>query len=70
MRPILAAAVPVILLCQCQVPLPGRVEGIDPNPFEVLEKQAKPENRDPKRVAVTMLRSTILAQRWGTSRGM
>jgi hypothetical protein len=66
MRLIFAAAFSIVLLCQCQVPLPGRVEGIDPNPFEVLEKQARPENRDPKRVAVPMLRSTILAQRWGS----
>lgn len=65
MRLILVSIVPVVLLCQCQVPLPGRADGIDPNPFEVLERQAKPENRDPKRIAVPMLRSNVLAERWG-----
>ena len=66
MRLIPATVVPIILLCQCHMPMPGRADGIDPNPFEVLERQAKPENRDPKRVTIPMLRSNILSQRWGS----
>lgn len=65
MRPVFLAIPPLALLCQCQSPVLGRAEGIDPNPFQVLEKQARPENRDPKRVAVPMLKSPSLEKRWG-----
>lgn len=66
MRIVLLAALPLIPLCQCHSPVLGRVEGIDPNPFQVLERQAGPENRDPKRIAVPLLKSPALEKRWGT----
>ena len=65
MRIVLPAVLPLILLCQCQSPMLGRTEGIDPNPFQVLERQAGPENRDPKRIAVPVLKSAALEKRWG-----
>lgn len=55
-------------LCQCATPLPGRAEGIDPNPFQLLEQQATASNRDPRRLAVPLLRSPALEQRWGQPR--
>lgn len=66
MRIVFLAIPPLVLLCQCQSPVLGRAEGIDPNPFQVLERQARPENRDPKRVAVPVLKSAALEKRWGT----
>lgn len=60
---------PVLLmsffLCRCSPWLPGRAEGIDPNPYNVLERQAKAENRDPGRIAIPVLRSPSLEKRWG-----
>jgi len=66
MRLVFLAVCPLILLCQCHSPVLGRAEGIDPNPFQVLERQAGPENRDPKRIAVPVLKSAALEKRWGT----
>ena len=54
-----------LVLSQCALWRPGRAEGIDANPYSVLEKQAKAENRDPKRIAVPVLRSPMLEKRWG-----
>lgn len=53
------------LLTQCALWRPGRAEGIDANPYSVLEKQATSANRDPKRIAVPMMRSPMLEKRWG-----
>lgn len=58
----------ILLLCQCSVPLPGRADGIDPNPFNLLEAQATAENRDPSRIRVPVLRSPSLEKRWGKPR--
>lgn len=57
-----------LLLCQCTNFLPGRADGIDPNPFNVLETQATAENRDPSRITVPVLRSPSLEKRWGKPR--
>lgn len=65
MRFFLICAAPLFLLCQCETTLLGRADGIDPNPFQVLEQQAKPENRDPSRIKVPVLRSATLEKRWG-----
>lgn len=56
---------PALLLCQCTAFLPGRADGIDPNPFSVLETQATAANRDPSRISVPVLRSVELEKRWG-----
>jgi hypothetical protein len=65
MRIVLLAVLSLVPLCQCHSPVLGRAEGIDPNPFQVLERQAGPENRDPKRIAVPLLKSAALEKRWG-----
>jgi hypothetical protein len=62
---ILPVVLTPLLLCQCTSFRLGRADGIDPNPFSVLEQQAKPENHDPKRITVPVLRSAILEKRWG-----
>lgn len=54
-----------LLLTQCALWRPGRAEGIDANPYALLERQAKAENRDPSRIAVPVLRSPMLEKRWG-----
>lgn len=68
MRFLLVSAAPLLLLCQCESTLLGRADGIDPNPFQVLEQQAKPENRDASRIKVPVLRSAALEKRWGKPR--
>lgn len=60
-----AALLLAVVLTQCAPWRPGRAEGIDPNPYVLLEKQATSANRDPKRIAVPMLRSKPLEKRWG-----
>ena len=45
--------------------VPGRAEGIDRNPYDLLEKQATAENRDPSRIRVPVLHSTAFEKRWG-----
>ncbi len=55
-------------LCQCSPPQSGRADGIDPNPFELLEKQATAANRDPSRITVPVLRSAAMEKRWGKPR--
>jgi hypothetical protein len=55
----------LLLLCQCTVPLPGRADGIDPNPFNLLEEQATAKNRDASRISVPVLSSPALEKRWG-----
>lgn len=54
-----------LCLCQCTPMLPGSAEGIDPNPFMLLEKQATAANRDASRITVPMLRAPSLENRWG-----
>lgn len=54
-----------LLLCQCSMYRPGRADGIDPNPFYVLNEQATAENRDPSRISVPFLHSQALEKRWG-----
>lgn len=55
-----------LLLCHCNPLVPGRADGIDHNPYELLEKQATPENRDPSRIRVPVLHSAAFEKRWGT----
>jgi hypothetical protein len=57
-----------LLLCHCGAPSDGRKDGIDPNPFELLEKQATAPNHDASRISVPVLRSRTLEQRWGRPR--
>jgi hypothetical protein len=64
----LLGILPTLMLCQCTDFLPGRAEGIDPNPFNVLETQATAANRDPSRITVPVLRSPTLEKRWGKPR--
>lgn len=54
-----------LLLTQCALWRPGRAEGIDANPYVLLERQAKAENRDPSRIAVPVLRAPTIEKRWG-----
>ena len=61
----LLAVLSTIFACQCTPWLPGRADGIDPNPYNVLERQAKAENRDPSRISIPVLRSPALEKRWG-----
>lgn len=56
------------LLCQCTAPKLGRAEGIDPNPFELLEKHATAADRDPARIRVPVLKSAAMEKRWGKPR--
>ena len=65
MMKLAAALLTPIVLTQCALWRPGRSEGIDANPYSILEKQATAVNRDPKRIAVPMLRSPMLEKRWG-----
>jgi len=65
MKPLLLAAA-TFGLCQCSLRTPGRADGIDPNPFALLEKQATATNHDAGRIAVPMLRSAALERRWGS----
>lgn len=57
-----------ILPCLSSCNLPGRADGIDPNPFPVLEQQAGPANRDLSRIRIPILRSATLEKRWGKPR--
>jgi hypothetical protein len=45
--------------------VPGRADGIDHNPYDLLEKQATAENRDPSRIRVPVLQSAAFEKRWG-----
>lgn len=58
----------LLFLCHCSAPSDGRKDGIDPNPFELLEKQATAPNHDASRISVPVLRSRVLEQRWGQPR--
>lgn len=64
-KPTFPLLVASLLLCHCNSFLPGRADGIDPNPFELLEKQATAENRDSSRIRVPVLYSPALEKRWG-----
>ena len=66
MKYLLGAVGSACLLCQCTSFHLGRAEGIDPNPFSVLEKQATAENRDASRIVVPVLKSKDLEKRWGS----
>lgn len=48
--------------------LPGKAEGIDPNPFALLEQQATAANRDASRISVPLLRAPSLEKSWGKPR--
>lgn len=56
------------LPCLSSCNLPGRADGIDPNPFPILEQQATAENRDLSRIRIPILRSAALEKRWGKPR--
>ena len=62
LKPLACLAIPM-LLCRCA--FPGAEETIDPNPYQLLEEQAGPENRDRSKVNVPMLKAPDLAKRWG-----
>lgn len=64
----LIASFAILGLCQCSLPLSGRADGIDPNPFVLLEKQATAANRDPSRITVPVLRSPAMERKWGKPR--
>ncbi|MBC8125929.1 MAG: hypothetical protein H8M99_02120 [Gloeobacteraceae cyanobacterium ES-bin-144] len=66
MKFLLGSLVTVLCLCQCSIYRPGRADGIDPNPFALLEEQATAANRDPSRISVPVLRSPVLEKRWGS----
>ena len=56
------AAIAAAILSQCA---PPGDEGISPNPFNLLEQQAGPENYDKSRISIALLHSKELAKRWG-----
>lgn len=56
----------MLLMCQCTSFRLGRAEGIDANPFSVLEQQATAKNRDASRIVVPVLKSRALEKRWGS----
>ena len=64
MKPILILASSFVL-CQCQSLVPGRADGIDTNPFHLLEGQATAPNHDISRLSVPMLSSPSFEKRWG-----
>ena len=64
MKPALAI-LSALVLCLCSFWRPGRADGIDPNPYNLLERQATAENRDPNRISIPVLRSPALEKRWG-----
>lgn len=63
MHRILACLAFPVLLCRCA--FPGAEETIDPNPYQLLERQAGPANRDPSKVRVPVLKAEPLAKTWG-----
>ena len=63
MLKLLACLAIPLFLCRCA--FPGTEENIDPNPYQLLEQQAGPENRDRSKVNVPMLKAPGLAKRWG-----
>lgn len=67
MKHLLALAL-CTLPCLSSCNLPGRADGIDPNPFPILEQQATATNRDLSRIKVPILRSATLEKRWGKPR--
>jgi hypothetical protein len=64
-KPLLLLSITLLGLCQCQSTAPGRVEGIDTNPFQLLEKQATAANHDLSRLQVPLLGSPSFEKRWG-----
>jgi hypothetical protein len=54
-----------LFCCHCTPMLSGTAEGIDPNPFMLLEKQATAANRDASRIVIPILRAPDLEKRWG-----
>ena len=65
MKVLLAVTGSAILLCQCTLPKLGRADGIDPNPFDLLEKQATAANHDASRIRIPVLKSAAMEKRWG-----
>lgn len=64
-KPIFLTLLGSLLLCHCTSLVPGRAEGIDRNPYDLLEKQATAKNRDPSRIRVPVLHSADFEKRWG-----
>lgn len=62
----LVALAGCLLCCQCAPRIPGRLEGIDTNPFGLLEKQATAKNRDASRIRIPVLKSPTFEKRWGS----
>jgi hypothetical protein len=54
-----------LCLCHCAPILLGTAEGIDPNPFMLLDQQATAIHRDASRITIPMLRAPRLEKRWG-----
>ena len=65
MKPLVVSALVAILPCLCSCNIPGRADGIDPNPFHLLEDRATTANRDPSRISIPVLHSPALEKRWG-----
>jgi hypothetical protein len=65
MRALVVSAAIALLPCMSSCNLPGRADGIDPNPFHLLEEKATAANRDPGRISIPILRSQALEKRWG-----
>lgn len=68
MKPFLLISITLLGLCQCQSLVPGRAEGINTNPFQLLEKQATAANHDLSRLQIPMLKSPSFEGRWGKPR--
>lgn len=62
------AVVSALGLCQCASQFPGTAEGINTNPFELLEQQASASNRDANRILIPFLHAPDHERRWGKPR--
>lgn len=66
MKRFFASLVSCFALCQCSIFTAGTNDGIDENPFDILERQSTNwKARSVKRVSVPFLRSPALQSRWG-----
>ncbi|MES2995930.1 MAG: hypothetical protein V4733_03880 [Verrucomicrobiota bacterium] len=67
MKHLLAPLAVCLSLCNCSLFTAGTADGIDANPFTVLETQSSGwKAKSPKRVSVGILRSRKLDNRWGS----
>lgn len=59
-----------VLFSQCRSLTPGRAEGIEANPFELLEKDASIAARPLDRIGIPMMESPELERRWGKPKAL